>query len=728
MNVTLPRAIGIVLLLSGLARAAADPGELEMVTVVGKLPEPLQSATATVSVITAEDIELAVAFDLRDAVRGEPGISLSRDPHRFGTSGVNVRGLGGNRVLVETDGVPAAKTFATGAYSNAGRQFADLELIRRIELLRGPASALYGSDAIAGVVAITTMDPADLLEPGRRFAARLRGGYAGDDQSSLAGITLAGRQGEFDGLLAWAHREGAEFDNNSDQPRANPRDATSDAVLARAVFHGLGQPLRLTLGWNRQHALTDVDSLELSGGRFANTILLRGDDTAEGSHILLDQQFTGIGPIDQGEWRLYRNQTRVRQWTDEERRAAPPVAASVIEREFRYRERISGAELTVAREFKAAHGPHRLVAGLELSETRVVEQRNGQLTNLPDGPATNRILGEALPVRDFPISRVRAAGLYLQDDWRPGDRRWSLIPALRADWYQLAPRVDPLYAADNPNTRPVGIEQLSLSPKLGLGFRARDDLTLFLQYAHGFRSQPFEDVNIGLDLPQFRYRAIPNPDLRPERSDSLEAGLRFSGEVLTGSMSAFTSRYRDFIESRVNLGVDPASGYTLFQSRNVARARIEGAEAAIDFALGAWRPALAGWAARAAGSWARGEDRTRAQPLNTIDPARGTLGLRYRSPTGRLGGGMDITWSAAKSRLADATGMLFRPGGWTTVDLTLQWQAGERLRIQAGLFNAMDRRYYDWPAVRGRVAGDPLLALYREPGRHIAITAGTTLR
>ncbi|MBM5812830.1 MAG: TonB-dependent hemoglobin/transferrin/lactoferrin family receptor [Gammaproteobacteria bacterium] len=726
MNSTLRSAIAGVLLLAGLARAAADPAELEMVTVVGKLPEPLQGAAATVSVITAEDLELAVAFDLRDAMRGEPGISLARDPHRFGTSGVNVRGLGGNRVLVETDGVPAARTFAAGSFSNSGRQFADLELIRRIELLRGPASALYGSDAIAGVVAITTMDPADLLEPGRRFAARLRAGYAGDDQSNLAGLTLAGRQGEFDGLLAWSHREGGELDNNSDQPRANPRAAASDAVLARAVFHGFGQPVRLTLGWNRQRTLTDVDSLELSGGRFANTILMRGDDTAETRSILLDQHFAGVGPIDQGEWRLYRSETDVHQRTDEERRAAPPVAASTIQREFRYRERISGVELTLARELTTAHGPHRLIAGLDLSETRVVEQRDGQQTYLPGGPVTKTILGERLPVRDFPISRVREAGLYVQDEWRPGDGRWSLIPALRADWYRLTPRVDPLYAADNPNTEPVGIEQASLSPKLGLGFRVRQDLTLFLQYAHGFRSQPFEDVNIGLDLPQFRYRAIPNPDLRPEQSDSVEAGLRFSGTVISGSISAFTSHYRDFIESRVNLGVDPATGYTLFQSRNVARARIEGAEAALDLELGAWRAVLAGWSVRAAGSWARGEDRTRGQPLNTIDPARGTLGLRYQSAAGRLGGGVDVTWSAAKKRLADPSGTQFRPAGWSTVDLTLQWQAGERLRIQAGLFNALDRRYYDWSAVRGRLASDPLLALYREPGRHFAITAGTT--
>ena len=85
-----------------------------------------------------------------------------------------MHGLGGNRVLVETDGVPAAKTFAVGNFSNTGRQFADLVIVDRIEVLRGPASALYGSDAIAGVVAITTLDPSDLLDDRHDRAMRTR--------------------------------------------------------------------------------------------------------------------------------------------------------------------------------------------------------------------------------------------------------------------------------------------------------------------------------------------------------------------------------------------------------------------------------------------------------------------------------------------------------------------------------------------------------------------------
>lgn len=707
---------------------AADSPELEQVTVVGKRAQPLRDAAAAVSVITADDLETALAFDLRDALRHEPGLSMPRDPNRFGTGGPTVRGLGGNRVLVETDGVPAARFFAVGSFSNTGRQFADLAIVDRIELLRGPASALYGSDAIAGVIAITTLDPADLLDGADDAVLRTRAGYATDDHSVFAGLTGALRTGPFESLLAYARREGNELEHAKGSPASNPRDYDSDALLARTVYRGFSQPLRLTVEWNRQRDLTEVDSLELSGGRFANTILMQGDDDFESMRLVLDQPFGIAGQDGQGLWRAYWQESEIRQLTHEERRAAPPATPPLaIDREFRYRERVAGAEVTVARDLETAGGPHRLVGGIEIAETRVIERRDGLQTNLATGATTATILGESLPVRDFPISRIREAGLYFQDEWRPRDGRWSLIPALRADWYRLDPDVDTLYVDDNPATPPVGIDQSSLSPKFGISWRIRDQVAVFLQYAHGFRSPPFDDVNIGLDLPQFNVRAIPNPDLDPERSDSIELGLRFSGAVATGTFSAYGSRYRDFIESRVNIGVDPATGTTLFQSRNVARAEIHGAEAALDFAFGAWRETLANWTGRIAFAWTKGEDTVRDVPLNSIDPPRGLLGLRYEAPSGKLGVGLDLTLAAAKHHTNESAAPLFRPDGYAIADLRLQWRYSERISVGVGLFNLTDRAYYEWATVRGRAPGDPLLPLYQEPGRSLALTFSATL-
>ena len=190
--------LGIPALLTSLPASASDPvPELEMVTVVGKIAQPLPEVAAMVSIITAEDLQLRLAFDPGDVFRNQPGVSVRRDPNRFGYTAITVRGLSGNRVLLETDGVHAPNTFSIGNFSDAGRQFADPELIRRIEILKGPASTLYGSDAIGGVVATTTVDPADLLQddarPGLAPAFRLHqrqpcGDGRGDSGRAVRGV------------------------------------------------------------------------------------------------------------------------------------------------------------------------------------------------------------------------------------------------------------------------------------------------------------------------------------------------------------------------------------------------------------------------------------------------------------------------------------------------------------------------------------------------------------
>jgi hemoglobin/transferrin/lactoferrin receptor protein len=230
------------------------------------------------------------------------------------------------------------------------------------------------------------------------------------------------------------------------------------------------------------------------------------------------------------------------------------------------------------------------------------------------------------------------------------------------------------------------------------------------------RSPPPEDVNIGLELPQFRVRAVPNPDLKAEQSDGYEVGARLETEALSMSASVFQTEYRDFIESKVNLGVDPATGYTLFQSRNVAEARIYGAELAATARFDRWWPALAGFSGRMAASFARGDDLVRDVPLNSVDPPQAVLGLRYDSPAGRWGLETMLTAVEAQREVDRSRADLYRTDGYATLDLLARVQLSRRLRLNVGLFNLTDEQYVEWSDVRGRVSGDPLLPYYTRPG------------
>jgi hemoglobin/transferrin/lactoferrin receptor protein len=229
-------------------------------------------------------------------------------------------------------------------------------------------------------------------------------------------------------------------------------------------------------------------------------------------------------------------------------------------------------------------------------------------------------------------------------------------------------------------------------------------------------------VNIGLEIPLFNVRAIPNPDLRPESSDGFELGLRLTGGPWSMTASVFQTEYDDFIESKVNLGVDPDTDVTLFQSQNVADARIYGAEADVRLDAGALSPSLAGWTGRLAASWTRGDDLQRDQPLNSIDPPRAVLAVRYDAPASSWGTELALTAVEAQRRVDRSRAYLYRTDGYATLDWLVQWNVAPRLRLNAGVFNLADASYIEWADVRGRIAADPLIPYYTRAGRNASVS------
>jgi hemoglobin/transferrin/lactoferrin receptor protein len=191
--------------------------------------------------------------DIRDAARELPNVSVTRSPARFSLAsgstgrdqnvGFNIRGLEGNRVLMLVDGIRLPRSYAFSA--NAfGRDYLDIGLLQRIEVVRGATSALYGSDGMAGLVNFITADPAAFLAEGKTFGGRASVGYDGDDQGARLGATLAGRSGDtVQWLLGASASRSSELDNmgtngaaNVDRTRPNPQKDRSGAVLGKVVL------------------------------------------------------------------------------------------------------------------------------------------------------------------------------------------------------------------------------------------------------------------------------------------------------------------------------------------------------------------------------------------------------------------------------------------------------------------------------------------------------------
>ena len=723
----------IVAALSPLAQAQSTaPGgdggirKLERVVVIAsKAAEPATQVVGTVSGLDRDTIERRQVQTIADLVRYEPGVDALGDVSRFGWQGFSIRGLDGNRVGMEIDGVPVAEGFSVGQFAAAGRDLVDIAAVQRVEILRGPASTLYGSDALAGVVAWRTLDPQDLLdrvEDDRYLGARL--GWSGRDHGRQLSASMAGTRGAWQGLLLLASREGHEVENASRSMSANPVDQWRRSALAKLVWDGeaLGR-WTLALDVSRGRSEVDVRSSRFGPGRLATTTELLGDDRFERDRASLKAEWTHDAAwLDVSELLVYGQRNRSLQDTAQTRLAdrATPFP-SLRERRFDLGQRNAGLKWLGQARAQTGGVSHWHVFGVEYTRTRYSGYRDGREINLATGASSNVVLGERFPVRDFPESRSTELGLFWQDEIGIGDA-FAVIPGLRWERYRLDAEADAMFREDYPAVAVADIASSAWTPKLGLRWNSSEQSTWFAQYARGFRAPPFGDVNIGLSLALLNYEVRPNPALRPERSQGLELGWRWQGPRVQAQLSAYSNRYRDLIESRANLGIDPLTRALVFQSVNRTRAAIHGAEASLSYSPGA----SSDWAVRAAAAWAHGRDQARDQPLNSVAPARLVLGASWEPLEGRWGAEVVATGVARQRRLDTTAGPLFRAPGHALLDAYAWWQVRRGIRLGVALQNIANRRHWDWTSVRGidPLALTPPLDFHTRPGRNLSVTLG----
>lgn len=699
------------------AQAAAPASRLEEVIVVGaKVERPLWTTPAPVTVIDRARLEREQVQALGDVTRYEAALETDVDTPRFGNTGINIRGLGGNRVALEFDGAPLPQQLEFGSYSNSSRLSLDPAIIKRIEILRGPASALYGSDAIGGVMVFESVDAHDLVAPGRRHYFGSNGGWFGADHSVLGQGTYAWA-GKRDGLVAsFSHRSGDEPDNQARGVRRDRVDYEQWQGFGKWT-HDFANGSELRASADYFHRQADSEMRALPGyERFVNTTRLVGDDQQRRWRTALNYRLPSIGWLDDGSLMLYRQDNETRQLTDENR-IGPRNASLLLERNFKLRERGYGGELRTRWNFTTAALQHVLVAGVEWDEQRLSESRSGLSTNLRTGAVTTTLLGEVFPLRDLPVSDTTKIGLFGQDEIAFGPL--SLIPGIRWDHFDLRAQTDSMFVDAN---RMTDLEDDALTLRLGLTWRVLEPLALYANYAEGFRAPPAADVNLFLDVATLAYRSLPNPDLEPEESRNLEGGLRWSSASTHFEAGAYYSRYRNFIESRAMLGVDPVTGYTLFQSRNLARASVYGVEAALSQQLAAVHPALRSLSVESSVHWSHGDNDVTDRPLNTILPLKALFALRWQAEPWPLAADLRVTHYSHQGRTDFSAGPFFVPPARTLIDLVAHWTPRPALSLHLGIYNLGDQRFWSYPEVRRYDPDDPRVEIASWPGVHANFT------
>ncbi|MYE12834.1 MAG: TonB-dependent receptor [Gammaproteobacteria bacterium] len=257
------------ILLSAAALAAAipatalpeDPGELALdrIVVEGfRLDQTLPEVGSSVTVITAEDIE-ALGFGFAvDVLAAAPGVTINSNGSFGGVASMRIRGAGSEQTLVLVDGVPVNDPTAPGGGFNLARL--DAANIERIEVLKGPQSTFWGTDAIGGVVSITTKRQE---EPFEASAFGEYGSFTTFRGGSSVGY--ANSRGDFRLGLTGTETDGiSKADRRNRNPEEDPY--SSRAIYSRGGWH-LGADTRLdaSLQWSTADTAFDSYSADAQG-------------------------------------------------------------------------------------------------------------------------------------------------------------------------------------------------------------------------------------------------------------------------------------------------------------------------------------------------------------------------------------------------------------------------------------------------------------------------------
>ena len=185
----------------------------------------------------------------------------------------------------------------------------------------------------------------------------------------------------------------------------------------------------------------------------------------------------------------------------------------------------------------------------------------------------------------------------------------------------------------------------------------------------------------------------------------------------------FTGRYKDFIQDQVLVSgqVGNTANPGIYQSVNVARARISGFEVKGEYDWG--RFAGGRWTTNAAYGYVDGKDTESNQPLDTISPQQLVLGVRYDASNFGVRLAASHWWGKKDKDAPDlATGRPFLSPGATVLDLSAQWRIRPGTRLNVGIYNLTDKKYWRWSDVRNLAANSAVIDAYSQPGRNVRVS------
>lgn len=513
------------------AEEALDEYSLDAMVVTATRTEmSVKEAPSAVEIVDSKKLEQTQAKTLHDALKGALGVNVFNDFQ--GRSNVSIRGSESRHVLIMVDGKRMGGELS---YNSANAWDVDrirMDDVERVEIIRGPAGALYGSDAIGGVINVITKTP-------NKTIATINYEYGWYENGNGAGyksnLYLQGAEKQY------SYKINAGLNKNRPYEVSEGNEAN---------FYGKNQPLSLNVGYtfdNGNKLSFDVSRLKENNQEHSfsskvtpsrhpmmPTIVTNKNGVVKNDNKRTDYALTYSGNDNKHDWmfRAYKSvyDKNYTSQSREDKFQNGIFAGSTVSNKFD----------TVKRTLSTIEGKdtinlsdkHRLTAGFEY------RQDKSEGTRIKKNPAGMSNVHDA-----YDEAEINYLAAYVQDEIKP-DAKWLVIPSVRYD-----------------HSDKFGSE---ITSQIGTTYNAADDVRIKAVIGQGYKTPTVNELyhywemfpGAWHDMGPMGRQFVPgkfyegNPDLKPEKSLSYELAIEKDwGEKATVHLGAFRNEVKDLIET-----------------------------------------------------------------------------------------------------------------------------------------------------------------------------------
>ncbi|SIT86762.1 TonB-dependent receptor domain-containing protein [Pontibaca methylaminivorans] len=634
---------------------------LDAITVTaGGFAQTVRDAPASVTIITSEELAKGSFTNLTDAIRNIQGVVATGTANE---QDIYIRGLPGQYTLILVDGKRQnTRDARTNGSAGIEQSFIPpIAAIDRIEVVRGPMSSLYGSDAMGGVINVITKPVSDVWTGSMTAETTLQdeAGFKNSRQFSFyaAGPLIGDRLG----LQLWARK----FDRSA-SPIPDGLNGSDDYDFGGRLTWALNENNQLMLEAGKT-LLTSEDYGDLG---YRDNDRRHWSLTHKGQFGDLDTELSLSQEI--GERTTYSRTALDTGW--EENIRSPEVRNTVVD-----------AKGSRPVEW---FGTHNLTFGGQFIHTTVKDQNPGAQADLPEEDRFD----EKFSLDEW--------ALYAEDEWHLRDD-FILTLGLRYSEHELygghiTPRIYGVWDAT---------PALTIKGGISTGYRAPDIRTITPGYAYTTGGRGCSG-----NTPPSCGVILGNPDLEPEQTTNFELGMIYEGTDFTLGATAFHTRFKDKLQ-QIRTTDQWTDGpqytapdgslhyYDIFRNFNVDRAEITGLELTGDWILS---PTLT---ARANYTYTRSRQKTgdfAGFPLARTPEHMANLRLDWQTPVegldswlsanyhgSEIASGLRIGSNGRPVTINGESGQKYAP--YTTVDIGMNYRLTESATVSAALYNVFNK-------------------------------------